>query len=92
MYIGSPVIFVILRKWTSLRKSSNVLGLLIMISALILSSFAYEVWHLILTQGVLYGIGGAMSYCPSILYMDQWFIKKTGLAFGIMWVSEILSS
>lgn len=30
-----------------------------------------------------------MSYCPSILYMDQWFIKKTGLAFGIMWVSEI---
>lgn len=53
--------------------------------ALALSSFSQTVWHLILTQGVLFAIGGSICYGPCILYMDEWFVKRKGLAFGVMW-------
>lgn len=39
--------------------------------------------HLILTQGILYGIGGALLYNPFLFYLDEWFIKRKGLAYGI---------
>uniref|UniRef100_A0A0D2XBK9 Major facilitator superfamily (MFS) profile domain-containing protein n=1 Tax=Fusarium oxysporum (strain Fo5176) TaxID=660025 RepID=A0A0D2XBK9_FUSOF len=54
---------------------SPMIGLFIMCIALALSSFSQNTTHLILTQGVLYAIGGSISYCPCILYMDEWFAK-----------------
>ena len=77
---------IVLRKWSRLRRLSNVIGLSIMVLALILASFAQSAWQLILTQGILYGIGGAMSWCPCILYLHEWFIRRAGLALGVMWV------
>ena len=41
--------------------------------------------HLILTQGVLYGLGGTLLYNPAILFLQEWFSRRRGLAFGIMW-------
>ncbi|KJZ70388.1 hypothetical protein HIM_10232 [Hirsutella minnesotensis 3608] len=48
------------------------------------SSFSHRPAHLVDTQGVFYAIGGSTSYCPCILYMDEWFVKRKGLAYGIM--------
>jgi hypothetical protein len=45
------------------------------------------VTHLILSQGVGFGLGGCLAYTPSILFMSEWFCKRKGLAFGIVWVS-----
>jgi MFS family permease len=53
--------------------------------ALALSSFSQNTTHLILTQGILYAIGGSISYCPCLLYLDQWFARRKGLAYGVMW-------
>ena len=53
--------------------------------ALVASSFSSHVAHLIITQGVLYAVGGTLLYCPTILYLDEWFIRRKGLAFGVMW-------
>ncbi|KAI4248780.1 MAG: hypothetical protein L6R40_000791 [Gallowayella cf. fulva] len=36
-----------------------------------------------LTQGVLYAIGGSMLYWPTLIYLGEWFIKRKGLALGI---------
>ncbi|ESZ90147.1 putative MFS monocarboxylate transporter [Sclerotinia borealis F-4128] len=52
---------------------------------LIAASFATQVWHLIVTQGVLYAIGGSLLYSPTMFYLDQWFVKRKGLALGVMW-------
>jgi len=41
--------------------------------ALVAASFATEVWHLIVTQGFLYAIGGSLLYSPTMFYLDQWF-------------------
>lgn len=55
-----------------------------MILALVASSFSRRVWHFILTQGVLYAIGGRFLYSPAILYLDEWFVRRKGFAYGVM--------
>jgi hypothetical protein len=87
MYLSAPIIFSALTKWPQLCRLSSIVGLLTMCAALAASSFATKVWHLILTQGVLYAIGGGLAYSPTILFVNEWFVRRKGLAFGIMWVS-----
>lgn len=67
----------------------STVGVLIMCVSLALSSWATNVTHLILAQGIGFGVGGCFAYTPSILYMSEWFCAKKGLAFGIVWVRSI---
>jgi nitrate/nitrite transporter NarK len=39
---------------------------------------------LVLTLGVLYGIGAGLLFAPSIHLMDDWFSKRKSLAYGVM--------
>jgi hypothetical protein len=50
---------------------------------LILASFATQLWQIYLTQGLLFGIGGALVFSPSISLPPQWFVKYRSLATGI---------
>ncbi|KAI9873805.1 MAG: hypothetical protein M1830_010590 [Pleopsidium flavum] len=85
MYLGLPVTFAMLQSWPNFRRLSTVVGLGIMCAALAISSFSTTTTHLILTQGVLYAIGGSLAYSPTILFVDEWFVRKKGFAFGVMW-------
>lgn len=85
MYLGAPFAFFGLQRWPHLRRYAGITGLAIITIALIASSFSTAVWHLIITQGILYAIGGSLLYSPTIIYLDEWFIAKKGFAFGIMW-------
>ncbi|KAG8686256.1 hypothetical protein FRC09_014254 [Ceratobasidium sp. 395] len=64
------------------RKKLMYAGLVICVAALLGAAFATEVWHLILTQGVLYSIGG--------INVFEWFDKKRGLANGILYSGTYL--
>ena len=59
--------------------------------SLALASFSTTFTHLVLSQGLGFGIGGCIAYSPSILYMPEWFDKKRGLAFGTVWAGSGLS-
>jgi MFS family permease len=85
MYLSAPFVFFGLQAWPRFRRISSIAGLTIITIALIASSFSNAVWHLILTQGILYAIGGSLLYSPAIIYLDEWFIKRKGFAFGVMW-------
>lgn len=85
MYLAVPLNMGFLRLFPRLGRWSPIAGLLIMCLGLAMSSFATSVAHLIVTQGVLYAVGGCIAYSPCIVYMDEWFVKKKGLAYGIMW-------
>jgi hypothetical protein len=63
-----------------------MIGLIMMCLSLGLSSLSTTVPHLIASQGVFYAIGGALCYSSTIMFMDEWFVKRKGLAFGLMWV------
>ncbi len=84
-YLFAPVSLYILEAWPSVRRISSIFGLALILTALVTSSFATQVWHLIFTQGILYAIGGSFLYAPIMFYLDEWFIHRKGLAFGIMW-------
>jgi MFS family permease len=51
--------------------------------SLILASFATELWHIYLSQGILLGIASAFVFQPSITLPAQWFTARRGLATGI---------
>lgn len=60
-------------------------GALAMCGSLATSSFSHQVTHLVVTQGVVYAIGGLLCFCPCVLYVEEWFVERRGLALGTMW-------
>ncbi|KAG0309509.1 hypothetical protein BGZ98_001652 [Dissophora globulifera] len=64
-------------------RATSLLGTSIMTAALVLASFSTKIWHLYLTQGVLFGVGASLVYFVAIAAPTQWFKKKRGLAVGI---------
>ena len=54
-------------QWT---KPMMIAGLVTCVGALILSSFATQVWHLIALQGVVYGIAGGALYMPIVSWVS----------------------
>ena len=85
MYLDIPLIMAFFRRYPRFARWSPILGLLVMCFALAMSSFSKTVTHLIITQGIFYGVGGSIAYSPCIVYLDEWFVRKKGLAYGIMW-------
>ncbi|KAI1314740.1 hypothetical protein EDD11_001754 [Mortierella claussenii] len=59
------------------------LGTVIMALSLLLASFSTQIWHLFLTQGIMFGTGASLVYFSAIAAPGHWFIKKRGLALGI---------
>ena len=58
MYLSAPFISSLLAAFPFYTRYFSYFGLGIIVVALVASSFATRVWHLILTQGVMYAIGG----------------------------------
>ncbi|KAF7716590.1 Uncharacterized protein PECH_004399 [Penicillium ucsense] len=90
-YMLLPVAFILLHAVPRLKLWAAPIGFVIMCLALSLSSFATSTSHLIVSQGVAYGIGASLAYAPTIVFMDDWFVQRKGLAFGIMWAGTGIS-
>ena len=82
MTIGAPFA----SAWTkafSPRTVSLVGGFILGLSN-VLASFGQELWHFLLTQGVLFGIGTCLTYMPAVTTAPGWFDRRRGLALGII--------
>ncbi|KAI8974417.1 major facilitator superfamily domain-containing protein [Pilobolus umbonatus] len=60
-----------------------MIGTVIAPLGFILASFATELWHVYLSQGILFGLGASFVFCPSITLPSQWFTKRRALATGL---------
>ncbi|KAF9916439.1 hypothetical protein BX616_003758 [Lobosporangium transversale] len=58
-------------------------GIAIASLGFILASFATQLWHLYLTQGLMFGVGGGLVFFSSISVTAQYFERRRGLANGI---------
>jgi MFS family permease len=85
LYLGTPFVVILCRWFPRQARWFTLAGLFIASLALAMSSFCTTVPALIITQGMLFGIGGCFAYCPSTLYIDEWFVHRKGLAYGITW-------
>ncbi|PMD43600.1 MFS monocarboxylate transporter [Hyaloscypha variabilis F] len=85
MYMAGLLLYPAYKKWPHLANRSKWVGMPIMSAGLIAASFANNVNTLIITQGAIYAIGGSIIYFPAMLFVDEWFIQRKGLAFGVIW-------
>ena len=85
MYIATPIVIALCRLRPHWARWFTFSGLAAASLTIALSSFCTTNAQLIATQGVLFGLAGCVAYCPSILYIDEWFARRKGMAYGIMW-------
>jgi len=43
-----------------------------------------QVWQLIILQGIVFGISAGASYSPVLVWLSEWFVRRRGLAGGII--------
>ncbi|KAF9767901.1 hypothetical protein IL306_014870 [Fusarium sp. DS 682] len=85
MYFAFPIAVALQRLYPRLARWSPTFGIVSLVVVLIASSFSQNVGHLVLTQGVLYALAASLAYCPCMAWLEEWFVQRRGLAFGIMW-------
>lgn len=91
MYLTGFPALLLNRMFPRWARFSPLIGLVTLCAALCASAWATSVTQLILLQGIGYGIGGAIAYTPCTMYIDEWFVKRKGLAYGIMWSGTSLA-
>ncbi|KAM0814118.1 putative Monocarboxylate transporter 2 [Seiridium cardinale] len=85
LYMGTPFVLVICRLYPRWARWFTLFGLFVASLSIAMSSFCTSVPQLIGTQGILFGVGGCIAYCPCTLYIDEWFVRRKGMAYGIVW-------
>ncbi|KAK3176619.1 hypothetical protein OEA41_007942 [Lepraria neglecta] len=84
--IEEGIMFQILPKAARHRRTLVLVGISIMMLSLLLASCAAEAWQIVLTQGILYGIGGIFLNFVHVSIFSEWFDKKKGQAMGLIWL------
>ncbi|KAK2601087.1 hypothetical protein N8I77_010559 [Diaporthe amygdali] len=59
-------------------------GAVLQVLGMFLMSISKTYWQLMLTQGVLTGIGGGIFFTPSLALVTTYFDKRRGLAMGLV--------
>jgi len=83
-FLGSPLTAFLTIRYQKYQTYMIWIGWLTCILALVGSSFATKLWHLIITQGILYGVGIMTLYYPMLSMLNEWFIVRRGFAYGVM--------
>ena len=77
MYLSMPLLFLLFTtpgsKLLRRRRQAALLGTILTCISLSLSSFSTQIWHLVVTQGVLAALGSALVYSPLTLSLGEWF-------------------
>ncbi|KAH9934336.1 major facilitator superfamily domain-containing protein [Fomitopsis serialis] len=58
-------------------------GVIVVAVAFELASISTSYWELLLSEGILFGIGSSLAYIPAIGLPSQWFAKRRSLATSI---------
>ncbi|GAA5905650.1 uncharacterized protein JCM6883_005397 [Sporobolomyces salmoneus] len=84
--LQSVQLFVIngFRRYPEKVKPALMVSAIVYSGSMLASSWANNVWQLMLLQGVLCGCSGAVLYSPVLLWLNGWFFSKRGLASGIV--------
>lgn len=77
----SPVATMITRLYGT--RSTLLVGVVLETASFIAASFATNIWHLFLSQGVCFGWGMGFQFVGSVVIAPQWFTTRRSLANGI---------
>ena len=85
MFFGLPFGAILSQRFPKFRRPSIFVGVALVVLSLIAASFCNTVAGLIATEGVLYAVGGVLAYLPLLQLVDEWFVVRKGVAYGVMW-------
>ena len=77
----SPVATTVIRKCGT--RTTLLIGVFFEAASFICASFSTRIWHLFLSQGLLFGWGSGFLFTGSIGILSQWFDRRRSLANGI---------
>ncbi|KAJ9627744.1 hypothetical protein H2203_002957 [Taxawa tesnikishii (nom. ined.)] len=77
----SPVATITTRKFGT--RTTLLTGVVFETASLIGASFAWQIWHLFLSQGICFGFGMGFLFVGSVGVVPQWFTTRRSLANGI---------
>ncbi|KAK0232825.1 MFS general substrate transporter [Armillaria fumosa] len=84
MYFASLIILPVFSRFPAHKKKGMYVGLALCVAGLFGAAFAKTSGVLVLTQGILYSVGGSMLYFPTMTYTFEWFSERKGLANGLI--------
>ena len=84
--IEEGILFQILPKASKHRRNMVILGIFIITLALVLASCSSTAWQKLVTQGILFGIGGILLNFVHVSVFSEWFDRKKGKAMGVIWL------
>ncbi|KAI9933932.1 hypothetical protein ASPWEDRAFT_35915 [Aspergillus wentii DTO 134E9] len=77
----SPLVAISTRKLGT--RITLLIGAFVVCASLLGASFASQIWHLFLSQGLCFGYGMGFLYVPATAILPQWFSKRRSLVLGI---------
>ncbi|KND90988.1 Monocarboxylate transporter 12 [Tolypocladium ophioglossoides CBS 100239] len=83
-FLGAPLAAPLVRRFQWWQQYIVAAGWAICAVSLLAASMVSSVSGLIATQGVLYGLGFLMLYFPVLSMLNEWFVQRRGLAYGVL--------
>lgn len=82
--LGAPLSTALVKRYPQHRVHLVWLGWGLAILGLLTASFANSIPELIVTQGLIYGVGFVVLFFPILSMLNEWWIARKGMAFGII--------
>jgi MFS family permease len=83
-YLGAPFSAAITKRFPKHQRLQIWIGWPLCIGGLLAGSFATTLGGLIATQGIMYGVGFVALTYPIISMVNEWWVIRKGMAFGII--------
>jgi len=82
-YLGGPLMTPITLRLHNYRRHMVLFGVGLCILGVGGASFATNLWEIVLCQGILYGLGFLVVSYVVFSQLNEWFVERRGLAYGI---------
>ncbi|KAH6718038.1 major facilitator superfamily domain-containing protein [Leptodontidium sp. MPI-SDFR-AT-0119] len=83
-YLGGPLMAPLTIRYHAYRRHMVIFGASLCVLGNIGASFGTQLWIIVVCQGVIYGVGFLIISYATFSMLNEWFIKKRGLAYGIL--------
>ncbi|KAI8670524.1 MFS domain-containing protein [Fusarium keratoplasticum] len=83
-FLGAPIATPLVKRFQRWQRHMITAGWAGCVASLVAASFMKSVSGLIVTQGVLYGTSFILLYFPLLIMLNEWFVQRRGVAYGVM--------